>query len=289
MLLKRIGSLVIGAALMALSAGCGGTDRAMPAAVEGFDTPECALFDPDTAAIYVSNMAGTPDEYWADDGKGFISRLHADGRVDQMKWIESRPESPMHSPKGMCILHGTLYVADNTRVLAFSLADGAPVGVIAVEGAEKLNDMASDGQYVYVSDTSAGRIIRLDLSGTGAHEVVAELAAANGLAFHGKEMYAVSWDLHELYVIDRTGGQPPQPFGLAEHFTHLDGLEVLADGRFVVTDFTGNKVSVVSADRKTVTTVAELENPADCGIDRKNGRLFLPQLTKNRLARIPLP
>ena len=48
------------------------------------------------------------------------------------------------------------------------------------------------------------------------------------------------------------GKTPPKPFGLAAHFKSLDAIEVLDDGTFLVSDFPGNKVCTISADRKTV-------------------------------------
>ncbi len=95
------------------------------------------------------------------------------------------------------------------------------------------------------------------------------------------KVYAVSWDLHEIYEIDPAGEKEPVAFGLADNFTTLDGIEVLSDGSFIVSDFGGGKVCLVSADRKTVTTLAELTSPADIGIDLKGGMLYVPSLEVN--------
>ncbi len=265
------------------SAGAGGALE--PAAVlEGFAVPECAVVDPQTGFVYVSNIASPPGEYWDDNREGFFSRLRPDGTLDTLRWVESSPEFVINSPKGMCIVDGKLYAADNTRVLIIGLAEGKPERRIAVPGAQRLNDMATDGRGVYVSDTGAGRILRLDLTGEGPHETVAELEGVNGITFHEGRMFAVSWGLHEVYEIDRAGKHEPAPFGLAAHFTNLDGIEVLDDGAMIVSDFIGNKVCLIAPDRKTVTTLAELETPADIGLDRKNHRLFVPQLRKDKLA-----
>jgi hypothetical protein len=182
-----------------------------------------------------------------------------------------------------------LYVADNSRVLGIRLADGTPERVIPVPGAERLNDMATDGRDVYVTEIAAGTILMLDLSGGDRHRVVAELESVNGITFDGGKMYGVSWDLHDLYEVDRRGLTPPRPFGLAEHFVNLDGIEVLDDGRFIVSDYVGGRVCLVSKDRREVTTLAELETPADFGLDRKGRRLFVPQLSVDRLTIYQLP
>jgi hypothetical protein len=96
-------------------------------------------------------------------------------------------------------------------------------------------------------------------------------------------MFAVSWDLHEVFELDPTGDRPPQPFGVAEHFTNLDGIVVLDDGTFVVSDFTGNKVFAIARDRKTVYILAEIESPADIGLDRKRRLLYVPSFMGDRV------
>ena len=209
--------------------------------------------------------------------------------IRDRRWVDSSPQFVINSPKGMCILDGNLYVADNSRVLSITLADGTPGRVIPVAEAERLNDMTTDGKAVYVSEIAAGLILRLDLSGENKHHTVAMLESVNGITFHGAHMYAVSWDLHEVYEIDRNGQTPPQPFGLAEHFTTLDGIEVLENGAFIVSDFRGNKVCLISPDRQSVTTLAELDTPADIGLDRCGKRLFVPQLASDKLAIYQLP
>jgi len=46
----------------------------------------------------------------------------------------------------------------------------------------------------------------------------------------------------------------------------------------------GDKVCVVSADRKTVKTLIELTTPADVGLNRDKRLLYIPQLTVNKVA-----
>jgi hypothetical protein len=106
----------------------------------------------------------------------------------------------------------------------------------------------------------------------------------NGLTFDGKRLYAVSWDLHEVYELDPTGGAQPVAFGLAEHFTNLDGIEVLCDGTFVVSDFKGNKVSAISPDRTVVKTLIELDSPADIGLNRQKHLLYVPHFLERKVS-----
>jgi len=161
-----------------------------------------------------------------------------------------------------------------------SLEKTGPAEQMPLPGAKRLNALAAAGEVVYVSDTEAGVVYRVDPAG-GTREIKAP-EGVNGITFHGGKMFAVSWKLHEVYELDPSGGEAPRPFGVADHFTNLDGIEVLGDGTFIVSDFTGNKVSTIAPDRKTVRTLAELKTPADIGLDRGRGLLYVPQLKMNK-------
>ncbi|OQB37713.1 MAG: Protein TolB [Candidatus Hydrogenedentes bacterium ADurb.Bin179] len=261
-------------------------DRLMT--LEGFAQPECVVVDPESGSAYVSNINSREETYWQDTGAGFLSRLKADGSLDTLKWQESTAEFPIHQPKGMCILNGTLYVADNTRVLSFSLPDGKNKAIYPVLDAQRLNDMAAGEGKVYVTDVASGKIVRLDTSGRGNHDVVARIEGVNGITLRDGVMYAVSWTLHEVYAPPTDGSLPPVPFGLAGHFTNLDGIETLPDGRFIVSDFTGNKVAIISADRRTVKTLCTLPTPADIGLDPDGNRLYIPQMNSGTVVLLAL-
>jgi DNA-binding beta-propeller fold protein YncE len=256
--------------------------------IEGFATPESVVIDPATGLGYVSNMATPPETYWADTGKGFISRLRPDGTLDELRWVESTEAFLIHQPKGMAIHEGMLYVADNSRVLVLSLSDPRPPTALEVSGAQQLNDMATDGKHVYVSDTGTGNILRLDLDGQGRHELIGQIEGINGITLRDGILFAASWTLHEIFEVSLTGAHVPKAFGLDQQFTNLDGIERMPDGSFIVSDFTGNKVAAVSADRQRVKTLYELTTPADIGIDWKRGRLYVPQLESDRVVVLSL-
>ncbi|MBW7864765.1 MAG: hypothetical protein H3C30_10180 [Candidatus Hydrogenedentes bacterium] len=251
--------------------------------LSGFAQPEGVAVDPATGMAYVSNMNTDKDHYWQDTGKGFISRLKPGGELDALKWVESTPDFVLNQPKGMVVHDGRLYVADNARVVAYVLPKGRPGKVYEIPGAERLNDMAAADSGVYVSDTATGKIHRVDISGGGKHETIATIEGINGIILGKGALYAVSWTLHEMYEVDQTGAQPPKPFGMEKEFTNLDGIIVLEDGTFIVSDFMGNKVSAVSADRKTARTLHELDTPADIGWDAKRGLLYIPQLEHDKV------
>lgn len=259
-------------------AGAGKWTAQVVAVAEGFKTPESVLADADAGVAYVANVDTDSAGPWEDDGKGFISRLRPDGKLDALRWRDATADAPLNGPKGMCLLGGVLYVADITRVMSFSLADGKAKR-IDVPGARRLNDAATDGKSVYVSDTGVGKIYRLD------KKPVALKAppSVNGITFRKGKMFAVSWGAHDVYELDPAGQADPKPFGLAKRFRSLDGIEVLDDGTLIVSDFLGGEVCAIQPDRKTVTTLCKIRSPADIGLDRKRMLLYVPSFEANKV------
>ncbi len=288
----RIAGLTALTALVAVLAGCGTPAGQAPAAdaggtyrleelavVEGFDVPECVLVDPVADKVYVSNMQTTGEQFWSDDGNAFISRLDPRGLIDKRKWIVSDRDTPLSEPKGMCLTGRLLHVADNTRVRTYTLPSMV-CEKIAIDGAMRINDMAAHDGVAYASDTAAGRIYKLGDEIT----VLKAPESVNGVTFDKfGRMFAVSWDNHEVYELDPAGEKDPEPFGLAEHFTKLDAIEILDDGTFIVSDFHGHKVCEISPDRKTVTTLVEVSSPADIGLDRQRMLLYVPSFEQNKV------
>ncbi len=249
--------------------------------VEGLKIPECLLVDKANDVVYVSNVDTDNEGYWVDDSKGFLSTLTPEGDVKKLRWLDSTAEAPIHSPKGMTLLKGYLYFSDNTRLMRTKIAGPSKPEHIPLPDTQHLNDIGTDGTSVYVSDTVANVIYKVNPK-TKAHTLVKAPESINGVTFDKGKMFGVSWDLHEVYELDATGKKEPKPFGLAEHFTNLDAIEFLDDGTIIVSDFVGNKVSAITPDRKTVYTLAELQSPADIGLDKKRGLLYVPLLLANK-------
>lgn len=246
--------------------------------MEGMQVPESVYFDARTGLTYISNIVG---EGWTADSEGFITLSKPGEDFELLKWREATSQSPLSAPKGMCLLDGWLYVADIDRVHKFR-TNRPESDTIMVPGAQRLNDLATDGEAIFASDTGRGCVFRMDPSGESITELPG-VPVINGITFGGGKMYAVSWAEHDVYELDPTGEAAPRPFGLADHFTNLDGIEVMDDGCFLVSDFIGNKVCLISADEKTVTTLVELSSPADIGYDREGQRLFIPQFREDRV------
>jgi len=256
------------------------------ATIAGLAVPECAAVLPETGEVFISNIdapaEGADDRYNTDDGTGFITRLKAGGQIAAGRWVNSQTNARLNSIKGVCVLKGVVYACDVDHVRRMSVETGQALEPIIIRGAEFLNDAATDGKYIYVSDSNTDKIHRLD--GDKQIEIPGP-TNPNGIAFSGGKMFVVSWAKHDIYEVDLDGIMPPMPFGLADHFGGLDGVEILSDGTFIVSDQKLNKIVLISADRKRVRTLLEIEGgPADFGIDRARGLLYIPLVWNNSVA-----
>jgi sugar lactone lactonase YvrE len=250
------------------------------AVIEGLDLPECMVIDPNSGKVYVSNVVTANEGYWVDDSNGFISLMSPDGKIEKLRWLDSSFGTPVNNPKGMCILDGKLYFNDNDKLKHCSLKAPSETGIIAFPEAQKLNDLATDGKSIWVTDTGASKVFCIGPDGRVRQ--IQSPDTINGITSYKGKLFAVSWGRHEIYELDPDGEEAPVAFGLASHFTALDGIEVLDDGTFIVSDYKGNKLCSVSADRKTVRTLIELETPADFWLDRQNMLLYVPEMMSSR-------
>lgn len=248
----------------------------------GFSAPECVVVTP--KEVLVSNMVGSKETFWADDGVGNITLLDSRGKPTNRPFLESREGAAVHSPKGMAVLDDHLYFTDNTRLMRCRLDDpyGSLEQVYPGNGT-KFNDLASDGSQIWVTDTARSRITRYNPN-TGESFVVPSPRGVNGVTCWQGRVFAVSWTEHEVYELDPIGTDPPQPFALAGHFKNLDGIEALDDGSFIVSDLTGGRVALISCDRRSVKTLVQLDSPADIGLDRERGLLYIPQLRSDKVS-----
>ena len=262
---------------------------APPQISEGLQTPESVLYDPDQDVYFISNINGQPLDA---DKNGYISRVDPERLTGEMKWIDgSKPNVTLNAPKGMAIVGDTLYVTDISVIRKFNRKTGAPEGEIGIVGTTFLNDAASDGTSVYVSDTGmkAGAGGKFEPSGTdGIWKITggqrpekiasgADLKAPNGVVVTGGKIWVVSYGANELYQIDQ--GKKTNVMAMPKG--SLDGLIALSDGSFLVSSWDGKAVYRGKPGGAFTPIVENVNAPADIGYDTKRNRLLIPHFMDN--------
>lgn len=85
---------------------------------------------------------------------------------------------------GMTIVDDFLFVADIGGLVKFDLTTDEKISSIYIAGMYELNDVTADTSgYLYITDSSAGRIFRMRISDSSYETIASGLAIPNGILF----------------------------------------------------------------------------------------------------------
>ncbi len=255
----------------------------------GLNNPQSALWDAAGKCWYVSNLAGDSK---ARDGRAFISRLDADGKILEKQWVQG-----LDAPKGLGLVGRNLYVADLDKIAVIDLAKGQLVQRIPVQGASLLNDIAvGPSGEVYASDMERSVIYRLRQGGkVEVFLADRKLECPNGLWVDGGNLLVAAWgtitgkgfatrEPGRLLKVDlRTKAIAPVT---SERLGNLDGLVKLGDHCYV-TDYRGGKVYRVGEDGKATLWKGGFMSAADLGLDPARKLLAIPDVAAGTLTFAP--
>lgn len=245
--------------------------------LSGFEAPECAELDAKSGTLYVSN-------------KGFISKVSADGKKVELKWATG-----LNRPQGMAIVNGHIFTADQDQIAEIDTKDGKVLATYKAPGAKMLNDVAADGKgNVYASDTMAGGVFKLAGGKVEKWLDDPRTAGANGLLVEGDNLIINSWgvltgkdfetssdgrmlsaSLADKTIKELDGGKP---------VGHLDGLEPLGNGEYLITDWLAGKLMKFGADGKTTVIMEPGQGSADFTYDPATKTIFMPMMLKGTLS-----
>jgi sugar lactone lactonase YvrE len=251
----------------------------------GLASPESVRYDPEQDVWFVTNFntgAGN-----ARDNNGFITRLGADGAVQQLKFVEGgRNGATLHAPKGMFIVGDTLWAADLDALRGYHRETGAPVANVDLTGlgANTPNDVTQgpDGA-LYVTDTGLGRIYRVE--GRSARLALQDTALnrPNGIAWdrYGSRFLVVPIG-GKLEIHGWRPGQAAHEVVATSPRGAFDGVEVIGPDRWLVTSQNDSSLQVVSGGRGQ-RLIPLTGRPADLGVDPRRNRVAIPFLAQNRV------
>ena len=270
---------------------------AAPAAMKmgettGMDTPESVKYDEALDVFFVSNIVGNPSNK---DGQGFIAMVRADSTNVMKKLVESGKAVTLNAPKGLAITGDTLWVADIDVVHAINKKTGALVANIPIQGATFLNDVAvgPDGA-VYVTDTG----IKFDATGNITHPGVNRIfriagrkvtTVAEGDSLNNPN--GLTWDkAGNRWLLAPFGGMDGQaltngaknPTKLASGPGQYDGIEILSDGRILVSSWADSAVHVIIGNMMSK-AIPGVSAPADIGVDTKRMLVAIPRFNDKKV------
>ena len=266
----------------------------------GFTAPEAVRYDPAQDIYFVSNWGtGSPE---AKDNNGFISRMSADGVVDNLRFIAGGARgATLHSPRGMTIVGDTLWIVDADAVRGFDRRNGAPLATVDFSKFKLgfLNDIAASSEALYVTDTGTDHIYRIARSIITVALHDSALGGPNGITWdRGRNHFVVvpymrgstisSWSAGNA-ALTRIGTSSAALTEIGKTAgVKYDGVEILPGDRVLVASQADSSIHVFSGGtgRPIFKTGGA---PADIAVDTKRNRVAVPFVDRNLVEIWQLP
>jgi sugar lactone lactonase YvrE len=234
--------------------------------------PESALYDKKRNVIYVTNF-----DQFSGPGQQFISKVTVDGKIQQLKWIET-----LSFPTGMAMFKDKLYVVERRNVAEIDLETGKILNRHPLPQPMFPNDIAVDKKgNMYVSDTRKGAIYNFVngkfeewLKGT-------ELANINGLCLNkGKLICGITSD-HSLKSVDLKTKAITTIVRFGEGL--MDGIKVDQHGNYLISHYEGRIYRVTPDGQFTNLLYVQGTRCADFDYIAEKSLLIIPALEANEL------
>lgn len=253
--------------------------------VTGLENPESVVSDFARNVLYVSNVGG---DMTAKDGNGYISKIAPkDGKIIEAKWVEG-----LDGPKGLALVGDTLFVADIDQLVEIDVTKGEIVKRYPAAGSKFLNDVAAaPNGDVYVSDTFTNTIWRLHDGAFSAWLESEALLGPNGLHVSGGTLLVAAWGIDDAAGGNKAGrvlqlnldDKSIRPFGGGQSIGHLDGIEPWTDGTYLVTEYMGAALVLVSPQAAPKTLLSLGKGAADLTVLEAGKAIVIPIASENRL------
>jgi DNA-binding beta-propeller fold protein YncE len=241
-------------------------------------TCESVLYNPVANVLYVANIDGDPAKK---DGKGSISKLTPDGKIETLAWI-----SGLNAPKGMGIIGNKLFVTDITDIVEIDIEKGKITKKYPVKGAEFLNDITTDTatSSVYFTDMKKNKIQVLATKTGKITDVIASdsLGSPNGLYFLDANTLMLATNGDKKFKKIDLGTK--QVIVVTEGIDAGDGVEKVGENAYLVSSWTGEVFYINNGEKlKLLDTQAEKVNSADIGYIPAQKILLVPTFFKNKV------
>ena len=252
----------------------------------------CESTYPYQGGILIANFGSEQLNPLNSEGKGYI--LHyKDGKVNPF----IAADGSLSAPKGMFEKNGYLYVCDVNKLVVYDLKalDKAPRIISFPEDDLFLNDLAADGDDLYISVTNSDRIYRLDIGDPAALDGAAlvkwlDIAGPNGIVIDRGTMYVASYPAdgnttaaNVIYKVADLQNPVAEPFYNVPG--QYDGIALSADkATLYVSNWAPAEVTSITLGNGKTSTLQpddQLAGPADMTLS--DGVLYIPDLPNSRM------
>jgi hypothetical protein len=276
-----------------------GTAKAMGVKSEhrlvGFAFPESIGCDSRDGSMYVSQF-GSALKPTQKDGAGFISKLTADGRIKEERFLPA-PGQVLNKPKGIWIEGNRLWVTDIDVVWVFDL-DTRRGKKVALPGIKFANDPTVSGNTLYVSDNRGDALYKVepaDFLSSGREPAVSVVFSGKSVNPNG--VYP-SRDGSLLMVGFKSKQEPrgvfklrgADPVAVSDPVGRLDGVYELDDGSLLLTDWNSGSLMHWSPADGFQSLAKGFKGPADFCVSASGSEMVVavPDLVQSevRLIRI---
>lgn len=288
-------------ATAATTTAAGNNAAAKMGETTGLKTPESVRYDPELDVFYISNINGNPSQH---DNNGFIAVVRGDSTGAPIKVLVEggKNGATLDAPKGLALSGDTLWVADINHVRAFDRKTGAKLADIDLSSqkAQFLNDAAIGGDgALYVTDSG----ILFDANGGMTHpgkDQIFKISGGKATAITADSLDSpngIVWDkANSRFVLGGFAAKSVQtwkpgdkmPANVATGAGQYDGVEVLGDGRILVSSWADSSVSVVQNGALTK-LISGVPGPADIGVDTKRNLVAVPLFNGNKVEFYRIP
>ena len=275
-----------------LFSGCGSQPERRSVSIFDEGLRYCESTYPYDGGILIANFGSTQLDPLNSEGRGYVV-FYRDGASE----VLIPADGNLSGPRGMYLRDGHLFICDVNKIVAYDLEnlEAVPQTIALPEGEAFVNDLAADGNNLYVSVTNTGHIFRLDISDpaqAGTPELWLEIPGPNGLVIRDGVMYAACYSPdgearseHIIYRIPDLQNPVTEPFVTLPG--QYDGIAFSSDGQSLyVTNWAPAGVSRIDLQSRTVEPVGlsleqPLVGPADMTVSE--GTVYVPDLPNSRV------
>jgi DNA-binding beta-propeller fold protein YncE len=268
-----------------------GLGTALAFQISGMKSPESIIVDSETGYYYVSNINGHPLKK---DNNGFISKIGPNEEVIDLHFISGGKKGVyLNAPKGLALFENHLYVTDIDRVQKFDKTTGKFLGSIdfSLLNAKFLNDIATDNNKIYISDTLGNFIFWIEPKNNYRVGTLAQglaLGRPNGLVYEetNKRLLVATWKTGKILSVDQKG--KILPVFRKKGLKSLEGIDLDQNGNIIFSSFSEGTIFRLKNYEQLEIIKSGLKTPGDISVDKTKKQILVPLMNSNQVLSFPL-